>query len=370
MEKMTQGERGVEEAMEVDDSIAMKGVRHLCENVGITRVPSKYIFPFPDRPQITSSEQKPKLKLPVIDIGELLSADRTRVLETLDRACKEYGFFQVVNHGIDNEVIQRMINAGKQFFELPFEERSKYSTTNTSSPVRYGTSFSEIKDKVFCWRDFLKLTCHSLDTILPLWPSAPINFRDDAILYSKKIRTLFLVLIAAVLEALGVGDGSGGSSMKEFEEGSHLLVLNCYPACPEPELTLGMPSHSDYGFLTLVLQDEVEGLQMLHAGDWITIDPVPGSFVVNVGDHLEIHSNGRYKSVLHRVLVNASELRMSVASLHSVAFDSLVSPAAGLVDDGDKRRLYKDTGFADFLAYLSTSVPKSKSFLESRKLTT
>lgn len=95
MEKMTQGERGVEEAMEVDDSIAMKGVRHLCENVGITRVPSKYIFPFPDRPQITSSEQKPKLKLPVIDIGELLSADRTRVLETLDRACKEYGFFQV-----------------------------------------------------------------------------------------------------------------------------------------------------------------------------------------------------------------------------------------------------------------------------------
>ncbi|KAG6490480.1 probable 2-oxoglutarate-dependent dioxygenase SLC1 [Zingiber officinale] len=366
MEKIIEGER------EVDDSIVMKGVRHLCENVGITRVPSKYIFPISDRPQIMSSAQKPKIKFPVIDIGKLLSEDRTRVLETLDQACKEYGFFQVVNHGIDDVVIQRMIDSGKQFFELPFEERSRYLTTDTSSPVRYGTSFSEINDEVFCWRDFLKLTCHSLDTILPLWPSAPIGFREDAILYSKKTRTLFLVLIAAVLEALGVGDGNCESSMKEFEEGSHLLVLNCYPACPEPELTLGMPSHSDYGFLTLVLQDEVEGLQVLHAGDWITADPVPGSFVVNVGDHLEIYSNGRYQSVLHRVVANASQSRMSVASLHSVAFDSMVSPAAGLVDDGDagKRRLYKDTGFADFIAYLSTSVPKSKSFLESRRLAT
>lgn len=76
--------------------------------------------------------------------------------------------------------------------------------------------------------------------------------------------------------------------------------------------------------------------------------------------------------MLHRVLVNASESRMSVASLHSVAFDSMVSPAAGLVDDGDtdKQRLYKDTGFADFITYLSTSVPKPRSFLESRKLAT
>lgn len=214
---------------------------------------------------------------------------------------------------MDNQIIQRMIKAGKQFFELPFEERAKYLTTDRNKAVRYGTSFSEVHDQVFCWRDFLKLTCHSLDTVLPLWPSAPIGFRsqiitsfiiiivvivfffciirDDAILYSKKIRTLFLVLIAAVLEALGVGDGNDGCSMKEFEEGSHLLVLNCYPACPEPELTLGMPSHSDYGFLTLVLQDEVEGLQVLHAGDWITVDPIPGSFVVNVGDHLEVSHN-------------------------------------------------------------------------------
>lgn len=95
MEKMVQGERGVEEAMEVDDSIAMKGVRHLCENIGITRVPSKYIFPLSDRPQNMPSAQKPELKLPIIDIAELLSEDRTRVLETLDKACKEYGFFQV-----------------------------------------------------------------------------------------------------------------------------------------------------------------------------------------------------------------------------------------------------------------------------------
>jgi isopenicillin N synthase-like dioxygenase len=67
-----------------------------------------------------------------------------------------------------------------------------------------------------------------------------------------------------------------------------MMTVNCYPACPQPELTLGMPPHSDYGFFTLVLQDDVEGLQVMHDGEWFTVDPVPGSFVVNVGDHFEV----------------------------------------------------------------------------------
>lgn len=73
----------------------MKRVRLLCDN-GITKVPRKYVLPLPDRPQLTPAARKPSLKLPVIDVGQLLLPDRTEVLETLDRACKEYGFFQVM----------------------------------------------------------------------------------------------------------------------------------------------------------------------------------------------------------------------------------------------------------------------------------
>ena len=111
--------------------------------------------------------------------------------------------------------------------------------------------------------------------------------------YSKHAKSLYLALTEAILESLGLVETVGknnyeNDSLKEFENGSQLIVINCYPSCPEPDLTLGMPPHSDYGFLTLLLQDEVKGLQIHHAGRWVTVDPVPGSFVINVGDHLEV----------------------------------------------------------------------------------
>ncbi|XP_009418887.2 probable 2-oxoglutarate-dependent dioxygenase SLC1 [Musa acuminata AAA Group] len=342
---------------------AMKGVRYLCEN-GITRIPPRYVLPLSDRPRLAPAVRKPNLQLPVVDVGQLLSPDRASVLETLDRACKEYGFFQVVNHDVDGEAIRRMIDVGKRFFELPFEERERYMTTDVRSAVRYGTSFNQTKDRVFCWRDFLKLSCHPHDTVLPHWPSSPTDLREEAASYAKHVKSLFLVVMAAVLESLGVGT----SALDEFDAGSQLMVLNCYPACPQPDLTLGMPAHSDYGFLTFVLQDEVEGLQVLYRDEWITVEPVPNAFVVNVGDHLEIFSNGRYSSVLHRVLVNSSTSRLSVASLHSLPFDSVVRPSPELVNE-ENPRMYVDTDFAAFLDYMSSCEPQRKNFVDSRKLT-
>lgn len=90
--------------------------------------------------------------------------------------------------------------------------------------------------------------------------------------------------MAAVLEILGVNSGY----LEEFDDGTHLVVINYYPPCPEPNLTLGMPPHSDYGFLTLLLQDDIKGLQVQLRGKWITVEPIPNSFVVNIGDHLEV----------------------------------------------------------------------------------
>lgn len=105
------------------------------------------------------------------------------------------------------------------------------------------------------------------------------------------------MLVDAILENLGLLENSkeedesknGSCGLEEFEDGSQLIVMNCYPSCPEPELTLGMTPHSDYGFLTLLLQDQlVKGLQILHGGNWVNVEPIPNSFVVNVGDHLEV----------------------------------------------------------------------------------
>ncbi|XP_073156998.1 probable 2-oxoglutarate-dependent dioxygenase SLC1 [Henckelia pumila] len=362
-----------------------KGVKNLYEN-GIEHVPRKYILPVSERPNVTncdkSTEPDIDLQLPVIDFAELQGCNRSQVLKSLAYACQNYGFFQLVNHGIPDEIISNMVNVSRRFFELPLAEREKYMSADTSSPVRYGTSFNQANDGVFCWRDFLKLVCHpSQNASLPHWPSTPLDFRRLVTAYAEETRFLFLMLAEAIVESLGLKDSASKKLVgtesddaddslsllsKEFENGSQLMVVNCYPPCPEPDLTLGMPPHSDYGFLTLLLQDEVKGLQIHHRDKWLTVKPVPGSFVVNVGDHLEIFSNGRYKSVLHRVLVNNTKYRVSVASLHSLPFTSTVRPSPKLISDGSPRR-YKDTDFACFLEYIKTCDSRKKNFLESRK---
>lgn len=120
--------------------------------------------------------------------------------------------------------------------------------------------------------------------------------------YAKETKSLFLTLTEAILEGLGLNStseikktgeeegGVEGTVMEKFEDGTQLIVINCYPPCPEPDLTLGMPPHSDYGFLTLLLQDEVEGLQIRFKDRWVMVEPIPNAFVINVGDHLEVRS--------------------------------------------------------------------------------
>ncbi|KZV14843.1 putative 2-oxoglutarate/Fe(II)-dependent dioxygenase [Dorcoceras hygrometricum] len=360
-----------------------KGVKNLYEN-GVDHVPRKYILPVSERPNVInteiSSDSQINLQLPVIDFAELQGCNRSQALKSLAHACENYGFFQLVNHGIPDEIVSNMVNVSRRFFELPLSEREKYMSADTTSPVRYGTSFNQAVDGVFCWRDFLKLVCHPIQDVLPHWPSTPLDFRQLAVAYAEETRFLFLMLVKAIVESLGIKDSSkkGTESdksdddsllllSKEFENGSQLMVVNCYPPCPEPDLTLGMPPHSDYGLLTLLLQDEVKGLQIHHQDRWVTIQPVPGSFVVNVGDHLEIFSNGKYKSVLHRALVNSTKYRISIASLHSFPFTSTVRPLPNLISDESPRR-YEDTDFASFLEYIKSCDSRKKSFLESRKL--
>ncbi|XP_027363174.1 protein DMR6-LIKE OXYGENASE 1-like [Abrus precatorius] len=350
-----------------------KGVKQLVEN-GLHTVPKKYILPPSDRPAYTNSEDsnvlKQNLQLPIIDFSDLLGPSRPQVLQSLANACEQYGFFQLVNHGISDDVINSMRDVVGRFFDLPFEERVKYMTTDMRAPVRYGTSFSQTKDTVFCWRDFLKLLCHPLPDFLPHWPSSPMDFRKEAGTYAEETKHLFLTLMEAIEESLGIrkGDEEKDNILKELEDGSQMMMLNFYPTCPEPDLTLGMPPHSDYGFLTLLLQDEVEGLQIQFQEQWFTVKPLKNAFVVNVGDHLEIYSNGKYKSVIHRVLVNAEKNRTTVASLHSLPFNCTVRPSPKLIDEGNPKR-YEDTDFDTFLAYVTTREPKVKDFLHSRQLT-
>ncbi|CAL5000526.1 unnamed protein product [Urochloa decumbens] len=371
-EHQQKGEQAEEQLLH---SRLMKGVRHLSDS-GITRLPDSYVLPAPDRPLDLAGcgGSRVIIKLPVVDLADLRDPSRrAAALGTLDAACREYGFFQAVNHGVDGKT---MLDVAARFFDLPLAERERYMSSDVRAAVRYGTSFNQARDAVLCWRDFLKLACNPQlmrDRHVALtWPEEPADLRRVASAYAAASHALFMELMEAALQALlGVVSGAGSSSILGdlATAASQMMTVNCYPACPQPELTLGMPAHSDYGLFTLVLQDKVEGLQVMHAGRWLTVQPVPGSFVVNVGDHLEIYSNGLYKSVLHRVRVNSTRPRISVASFHSLPAERVVGPAPELVDEAaGKPPRYMDTDFATFLAYLASADGKDKTFLQSRML--
>uniref|UniRef100_A0ACD5XYC7 Uncharacterized protein n=1 Tax=Avena sativa TaxID=4498 RepID=A0ACD5XYC7_AVESA len=305
----------------------LKGVRHLCER-GITALPPRYVLPPSDRPAPADARG-----IPVIDFARLRSpvpSERAAELAAMDAACRDLGFFQVVNHGVERE---EMLDVARRFFLLPQEERERHMSPDIRAPVRYGTSFNQLNDGVLCWRDFLKLLCNpaKMDDVVPSWPNNPAHLREVMSSYARANQRLFRELISAALEAMGI---TGGGVLEELDNGTQMMMVNCFPACPEPDLTLGMPPHSDYGFLTILLQDQVNGLEVNDGQDWLLVDPLPGALIVNVGDHLEIFSNGRYKSVLHRVRVNSTMSRISVASLHSLPPERVIGAAPELLADG------------------------------------
>ncbi|KAL6006648.1 Protein DMR6-LIKE OXYGENASE 2 [Asimina triloba] len=125
------------------------------------------------------------------------------------------------------------------------------------------------------------------------------------------------------------------------------MVINHYPRCPQPELTYGLPGHTDPNALTLLLQDQVSGLQVLRDGKWVAVNPIPGTFVVNIGDQIQVLSNGRYKSALHRAVVNNSVERISIPTFYCPSQDAVIVPAEQLVAE-DHPAMYRRFTYGEY----------------------
>ncbi|MCD7447985.1 hypothetical protein HAX54_036805 [Datura stramonium] len=150
------------------------------------------------------------------------------------------------------------------------------------------------------------------------------------------------------IRRLGIGKGIDGK-MSGSGSGCGYLLQIVYPACPQPELVMGLPPHSDFGLLTLLIQNEVGGLQIQRNGKWININPIPNSILVNTGDHLEIFTNGKYKSVLHRAAVN-KVARISIGIASGPAMNATVGPAhSPLIQNETFPPLYVPMKFSEYV---------------------
>ncbi|KAM3254076.1 hypothetical protein ACQJBY_047918 [Aegilops geniculata] len=270
--------------------------------------------------------------IPVVDLAVLLNGDageRSQAVRHLGRACQDWGFFMVTNHWVPEALQSAMMDACKELFSLPPDQKQEHMDAGPMDPVRVGTGFNSAVDGARYWRDYVKMFAHPELHC----PAKPDGLRGVAAEYAARTRGLLLELTAAISESLGL---HAGRIAERLDLGScfQILVGNHYPPCAagsdDDDGAVGLPAHSDHGLLTLLFQNGVDGLQVKHDGRWLLAKPIPGSFFVVAGDQLEIVSNGRYKGVLHRALVDREQARMSCVSLLGPCLDAVVEPVPEL----------------------------------------
>lgn len=308
----------------------------------VKQIPSNYIRPISDRPNFSEVERSGSI--PLVDLEGLHSHRRSEIIMQIGQACQDYGFFLVRNHGVPEKMMNNALLMAKEFFKLPENGRMKYYSDDHRRSIRLSTTFNVKTEKVYSWRDFLRFHSNPLEDYVHEWPPNPPSFRKDVGEYCTGVRALVLRLLEAISESLGLEKDYINKALGKH--GQH-VSMNYYPPCPQPELTFGVPGHTDPTMITVLLPNEVPGLQVFKNGKWMAVNSVPNTFVINIGDQMQVLSNDRYKSVLHRAVVNCDKERISIATFYYPSLDATMGPAKELIDD-DNPAAYRNHSFSEF----------------------
>eukprot|EP00249_Psilotum_nudum_P011042 c22933_g2_i1 orf=920-1990(+) len=326
-------------------------------------IPEAFIRPPHQRPSVPHDCFT--THIPVIDLTDWLQPGeaRSRIILEVGQACSEWGFFQVVNHGVPLEILDRMRQVGAQFFALPVQEKLRFACKpGIAAAEGYGSRMLVREDQVLDWRDYFDHHTLPLSRMNPdNWPEKPALYRKSVEEYSEHMRILAQRLLTIISESLGLSPSYIGDAIGEPYQN---ISLNYYPPCPQYELTLGLQAHSDLGAITLLMQDEVGGLQVSKDGQWIAVQPIPNALVVNLADQIQILTNGRYKSVEHRAVVNSVRARISVATFYDPSRDRVISPAPKLIDE-DHPLSYRNVLFGDHVSAWYYKGPEGKNVVDS-----
>ncbi|XP_062196638.1 2-oxoglutarate-dependent dioxygenase 19-like [Phragmites australis] len=300
--------------------------------------------------------------IPVVDFDVLVNGaadQRAQAIRDLGRACEDWGFFMVINHGVSEALKEAVMETYKELLSLPEEGKAEYLEAGPMDPIRIGSGFYSVVDGARYSRDYLKMFAHPELHC----PANPAKLRDVATDYAAKTRGLLLQLAKAISESLGL-DGGRISEALSLESCFQILVGNHYPPYTGPDnVGMGLPAHSDHGLLTLLFQNGVDGLQVEHDGQWLLAEPLPGAFFVIAGDQLEIVSNGRYKAVLHRAVVGGERARMSFVSMVSPCLDAVVEPVPELARDGQGLE-FRGIRYRDYMAHQQSNKLDGKAALD------
>lgn len=281
--------------------------------------------------------------VPVIDINEL--QDPT-TLAKLDLACREWGFFQVINHGMPQDAIDRMMREANAFFHQPIDFKRQNSRTHDNP---WGFFDRELTGNQRDLKQVYDFGPGDGREIRPQWPQGMTEFRTAVREYYKHSERLAYRLLAAISTNLGMSPGFLSQGFGPNH--TSFLRLNYYPVALTPSSTrdghMGVGQHTDAGALTLLLQDEQSGLEVFRNNEWHMIEPRSDALVINIGDIVQVWSNDRYFAALHRVVPSAEKERFSIPFFLNPEYRTNYAPVPTMIS-GTQPARYKEINWGEF----------------------
>ncbi|KAD2393103.1 hypothetical protein R6Q59_012809 [Mikania micrantha] len=304
--------------------------------------------------------------IPEIDLSPYITSSSSSpnaihdLVDEIRDACKDWGFFQVINHGVPIEIREKVQSVAKRFFDQSLEEKKKVKRDEANPLGYYDTEHTKnVRD----WKEVFDFMVDD-PVVMPAsydddddggtveytnqWPHHPSELREVCEEYVKEVQKLSNKLLELISLSLNL---PANRLEPFFKDQTTFIRLNHYPPCLAPDLALGVGRHKDAGVLTILAQDDVGGLEVKRKidGEWIFVKPTPNAFIINVGDIIQVWSNDTYESVEHRVRVNSIRERFSIPYFVNPAPYTVVEPLAELTNERNPAR-YKGYNWGKFFA--------------------
>ncbi|KAG6638962.1 gibberellin 2-beta-dioxygenase 8-like [Carya illinoinensis] len=288
-------------------------------------------------------------ELPIIDLNRLCfgtELEREKCKTEIARASKEWGFFQIVNHGISSEILEKMRFEQKRIFKQPFDKKIKEDKylKFPSGSYRWGTP-SATNLGQFSWSEAFHI------------PLIDISHSGGFDSFGTVVQQFAMTVSNLAQKLAKILAEKMGHESTFFQENclpsTCYLRMNHYPPCPIAldDQVFGLTPHTDSDFLTILHQDQVGGLQLVKDGKWIAVKPNPEALIINIGDLFQAWSNGTYVSVQHRVVTNPVVERFSTAYFFCPAYDTVIQSCC-------EPAIYKEFSFREYRQQVQADVQK------------
>ncbi len=284
-------------------------------------------------------------RIPVIDLAGLLDGTgKPDVAKAINHALRTSGFMYVKNHGIDPGFVTDVFDVTRAFFDLPLDEKMALHISNSGEALRgYIEIFGENTDpeKTKDLKECFDIGPERAE-VSPFfgpnpWPGSMPEFGRLTYAYHEQMVDLAKVMLRGIALSLDLPEDYFAEKTKAPISIQRMLH---YP--PQDRVTdesvMGIGAHTDYGNLTILAQDDVGGLQVMNRdGDWVEAPPIPGTFVINIGDLIQRLTNDVYLANLHRVINTTGRERYSIPFFLDADYDAVFAPLDSCITSDNPR---------------------------------